>query len=641
MASVASLLGNQYEPTAIFSFEFFKRNPVTKMPDPNQRLGEIFFLLPPESYSLSEGYKISITKTAGGAWIDDFGNDFKKLRLSGSLYSYYQGYPPDSAPSNSQGEKNIFKRAGKKLLDAGKSALSGAVQSAQALGGSIANEFGVDVPGLKGLSGLEELFRLRYVLSRFRDAWISGDKDKTFTPRYKGTAKEEVVTNLESLQKNGGGFSNNVAIIYHDYDEDNHYDVIFDNFTISRDKSDPFTANYSIELTAIREFFFAFVNVGVLSQKVSPYQAVAQVLQTFDNALSAVRALVNIPKEIAKKVVDLLAIGDEIKRKVNAFSTGVTSDWKSFTSFLKNFNIESKKTLDDLLVFAYGQNALDTKNELLRPSEKNNASISAFQSLSHGGSGLRGTGAFFSDSAPNGNRSSDENKTITDDSFNTSVDPSPDKIYSEQNSSLYVVKQGDTAQGIALNFYGDAGKASIILEINGLFNYQFQDGSLVGMSIIIPGISSGVGVPNNKNLVYYERVNGMTPEEQTNQMLGTDFSLDENRGFESDGTGDLGMVFGQDCFYENLQDRLNFEYGTLAPFDPGWGTLAEAGQPPFKAGLLKIIDSIEEQINRDPRTKSAFVDRNNVLIEGDKVLIQIYITPISGTQQIFSKTIGG
>ena len=90
MAFVGDLF--KYTPTGAFSFAIHPRNPLTGKASPIP-VYESFFLLPPESYSMKEGYKVTVNKTINGAWVDDFGNDVKKISLKGSLYSYYFGVP--------------------------------------------------------------------------------------------------------------------------------------------------------------------------------------------------------------------------------------------------------------------------------------------------------------------------------------------------------------------------------------------------------------------------------------------------------------------------------------------------------------------------------------------------------------------
>ena len=184
--------------SGIFSFEFRTRNPKT-----NQLgawLSEFFFLLPPEEYSIQEGYKATITKTISDAWVDDFGNDIKQIKLSGSLYSYY-------------------------------------------LGNTLNNE---KIPINTGISGLDEIFKLRYIVSRFRDPYTINNESSL-----KSAFPE--INSLMAIITTSKPTYDNIGIIYHDYDDNNHYEIIFTNFTMSRSKNDPYTINYVIEMKTLKE----------------------------------------------------------------------------------------------------------------------------------------------------------------------------------------------------------------------------------------------------------------------------------------------------------------------------------------------------------------------------------------------------
>lgn len=646
MAGLASIFGTAYEPTAAFSFEFIDRTQGTTIGK------EIFFLLPPEEYSMTEGYRVTLTKTAGGGWIDDFGNDFKKIRLAGSLYSYYIG-----SPSTYYQKKPTLKQESSGLIDkklsrrdsanifqrVGGQALNQLTQAGKGLASSILYDVGLNIPGLSNMSGLEEFFRLRYVVSRFRDEYIDPNTKKAYG--YVLGKKYADLQELEKLAKKRTRFYDTVIVVYHDYDDDNHYEVIFDNFQMSRSKSDPFTINYTIEMTALRLWRCWGYNAITKSvRKENPFQIVGEFKTAYAAVLESMRNIMALPNTIARTITSLYTGCLDMYNYFVDFTNGVSSDWNRFTQYIDELKKKNADFLNSTMTYAFGvpydQFLQETKNiqDLTEPVNLSNIYIDTLATLDYNAlllSHMKGTEKYYSNEEKTKVFKTDE-KVLSDTDFNTDAQSSDDNVFLTQGKSYYQVQQGDNLQTLAMKFYNDYEKASIISQTNDLTNRDFENEAMVGKSIVIPLLTK-VSVPlMTENLVYFRRLAVATPVERKLQILGGDIKLDQNREIHADGSGDLLMIFGEDAYLANVMDRLSFETGTLAPVHPEWGVLVNSGGIPAEIMLSRIYENIEDQINQDPRTEIGSIDRDNATLTGDVLNLLVNLKPYEGAEVTFN-----
>jgi len=619
--SLAKILGTAYEPTAAFSFEFFRRDPSNRSNWFPNHLGEIFFLLPPEEYSLTEGYRVNITKTASGGWIDDFGNDFKQLRLTGSLYSYYSGYPvtkPNVAAGALSGPKDFAKKVGSKVLQQGKRLVE-----------SVANEFGVSIPGLKGLSGLEEFFKLRWMLSRFRDEITgeSGEKSKVSPPE---SLENETIIGIADEP-----LFDSIMLVYHDYDDNNHFEVILNNFTMRRSKSDPFTINYVIEMTCVRTYNSIYLGEGKIMTKENPSAIISEFKDTFNDVLDTLSAIANIPNSIMDIYDDLISAGESLKLDLERFESNVTSNWNKFVSRINGVQ-EKASEMEELLYTTTSGLEIDelsSEDEQL-PEDYLNIQ-SGLDDLQLALANLNGIELYYS-ADENESTFNIEETILENTDFESDAEEKQGNIFTRKNQVYYIVIQGDTLPNLGYKFYGDYEKASIIAKANGLTHFSFENDEMVGVTIVIPLESRKPSKLLDNNLVYYRKLKQATPRERQLQLLGNDFRLNEDREIVVDGSGDFSLVYGEECYKANIDDRLSFSRGILNPIHPSWGIDSNIGDAPSTIVLTKAIDNIEGQVLSDPRTQKAFIDRNNIELNGDVTKIILHYKPFSGSESILN-----
>lgn len=622
--SLLSSLGLEFQPTAAYSFEFFTRDEKTKKP--SNRLTEVFFLLPPEEYSMEEGYRINITKTSAGGWIDDFGNDFKTLKLSGSLYSYYTGYPASvSNLSGSQGGiKDFVKRTADNVVQSAKGVARSATQ--------FLDVFGISIPGLRAISGLDEFFKLRYIVSRFRDEVISEQHGKE-TSKLSKVFPE--VQEIILASKEGRMLYDKIAIIFHDYDDNNHYEVIFNKFSTRRAKDDPFTLLYDIEMVCVREIKGAYLGLGksVKREKASEY--LTEIRKTFDEVLDNIRTIVNIPLEVLDSFLELKTLVEDLYSDFISFTKNISSDFTYFQSKISNIITKNDSLMEDSFTFTTGKPLDDLKNETynLTPDYENVIPIIGLtESNKEFFSQLSGTDKYlvYEDNQKVFNTA---NKALSDIDFNVDSQAQSDNVFLTRDEIYYIVQQGDTLPILANKFYGDYEKSNIIAESNSLTNRDFENGNMIGKSIIIPLTFRTSSSLINNNLIYFRKLKISTLIERQKQLLGSDIKLNDNREVVADGTGDLAMEYGEDCYLENVSDRLKFKAGTLSPIHPSWGLSIAIGEAPLPIALTKIFDNIEEQILSDPRTQYARVDRDNADIIADNIYIPLYLKAYSAEEK--------
>lgn len=200
MKQTIQKLYGEYEPTGIYSFEFINQF--------GTRITEIVMMLPPESVTVSEGQRGELIPTIGGGYYCDYGNEFKEINITGSLYFHYVG---------SRNNPVAFR------------------------------------PADMLVSGYQEFVKLRYALIRYRDYTLTPNAKKT-SPEFFGEALADVQALKEYAGKHQNVLATKVEMVFHDYDYDEHYKVKLEKFDVSRDKSDPFSARYTIQLKAYERY---------------------------------------------------------------------------------------------------------------------------------------------------------------------------------------------------------------------------------------------------------------------------------------------------------------------------------------------------------------------------------------------------
>lgn len=205
-----------YEATSAYSFEFRKRN--------GDRITEIFLLLPPSSVAVSEPQLAELVPTLTGGFISDYGQAFKSIHISGQCHFYYVGTP----------------------------------RTNQDQGGNVNGQ-------PEFIDGFSEFLKLRFMLSRYRDYAMTEDA-KLLAPDF--SLQELSSVNAlktwvnQQIEDGDGALADEVELIWHDYDYDDHFQVKVQEFSMNRDARDPWTVLYDVTLQA-----YNGDNAGTVSMK--------------------------------------------------------------------------------------------------------------------------------------------------------------------------------------------------------------------------------------------------------------------------------------------------------------------------------------------------------------------------------------
>lgn len=206
--SVAELLlalHGHYEPTGVYSFEF-------KQKGDGKKITEIFLILPPESVKFTEPQRSMLMPTLTGGYYVDYGNEFKEISISGSSHFYYAG-----------SSRNPSKEYGRTL--------------------SLGLEEYID--------GYSEFLKLRFMLSRYRDYTLTKNgKLKTSEFGGKELASTKALKNFvnKQIESGKGALADQIDVIFHDYDYDDHWYVRINSLSMSRSKDDPWTVTYNLSM---------------------------------------------------------------------------------------------------------------------------------------------------------------------------------------------------------------------------------------------------------------------------------------------------------------------------------------------------------------------------------------------------------
>lgn len=241
VATILKALAGNYSATGLYSFEFRDRNNLT--------ITEIVLLLPPEQVDVSEPRRSTLTPTLKGGYIADFGNEFKSYVVKGSCHFFYAG---------------TTARPG---LQAGRS-------------GSTPEDF---------IDGYDEFVKLRFMLSRYRDYTLT-ERDRFRGPLF---LKQELAA-VELLRQRialntgigRGALADQIEVVWHDYDADDHYFVHINEFSTSQSKADPWTIQWTCTMQGYRTDTNRFSQkfAGAVTKKAPILERIREVKIMFDNS---------------------------------------------------------------------------------------------------------------------------------------------------------------------------------------------------------------------------------------------------------------------------------------------------------------------------------------------------------------------
>lgn len=194
----------------------------------------------------------------------------------------------------------------------------------------------------------------------------------------------------------------------------------------------------------------------------------------------------------------------------------------------------------------------------------------------------------------------------------------------------YTLTSNDTWESLALKFYNDASKASLLSSFNNQKLYA-QNGSSDAIGSM-PAAGSTVYIPVLEISGGFDGTNEVYNQPDIVDNYGKDIEIDST-GDLSVHNGDFAETEGVETLLQGIINRLCTTLGTRLR-DTVYGIKTNIGST--ESGIqMAIASSIEDTLLADPRVKS--VDSIEYSGSGDKLSVSVSFTDINDNQN----TVGG
>ncbi len=566
--------------TGLYSFEFVDatRNPIT----------EIFFMIPPKTKSVEEPTRSSTIPTLGGNYNLDAGNGTKNITIGGELCFPYVGSPDNPiAPDNTNLEHT--------------------------------------------LNGFDEFFKLRWMLLRYRDYTMCRNQKLTIPISLLSKSPQILALYTavsKRMSKKIGALYDQVQLIFHDYDMDDHYYCRVAKFSSNQSDSKYLAISYTIQIECTEPATKYNISGGETA-KPETNQLVYDFTNllgdiNFAEYLDSIQADIGYNSNILVNAEIVSSQIDKIAEENNNIQAGKTTAATNIPTYVNTLlNAVTYAMADFVSTFLtpaqqvqYDAGTL-TLDEIVSPDLLN--FYNTLQKIKLYAISLQGV----VNCIPLQNElrfyANANNYVLTSEQFDNE-----DAIKIENDTSFfyYTVMNGDTARIIALRMLHDQEKYINILQINNISENDFIDGTLVGEKIKIPIISNVMSAGEN-NLVYESNIDDLN-----NFVYGKDIGTGLNGELKISSSGDLADIQGSENVIAQLQNRVTALKGSLNIFNPNWGAVAmDDGNMPYLVKVHRYLNDVVEQIQSDPRVESVFMDLSKLKFSGETISssIKVYL----------------
>lgn len=559
----------------LYSFEFVDKNRNT--------ITEIFFMIPPKTKNISEGTRSTVMPTLGGNYLTDGGNSTKKITLTGDLYFPYIGSPYNPVAPN-----NV---------------------------------------GLEGtIDGMTEFFKLRWMLIRYRDYTMSRNS-KMNIPIIPMSESPEIIVLYRKIARNMvrklGGLYDEIKLIFHDYDMDDHFFCKISNFSGNQTDSKYIAVEYSIELECYEPDTMQKI-IPVIQIKQSSNDSVNTINSqiqnlNFNDKFAAIQIAISYNTDFVSATVDIQNTINNINtenEKIQAGQSTVLTEIPIYTAALATNT--ANLLIDFISTFLSDANQILYFAGTLTIDEVVSLELFSFynliQKLKIYADSLQGVINSIVKQDEIRYYANADDYTLTTEQFD-----SADENIVENNTTFYFyeVTDGDTARTVALHELKDANKFVSILKINQISENDFIDGTLIGQKIKIPIDISAVS-RSDENLVYESNQNDIQKF-----LYGSDIATDINDRLLISPKGDLRVTDGIENAYNSVLKRMTNRKGSLNVFNPNWGTVAiDESNAPFLVKIDRYLTDLISQMQEDPRVESAKMDLKKIKIDGETITTQ-------------------
>jgi hypothetical protein len=567
-------LYGEFTLTGLYSFEFANRG---------KKITEIFFMMPPQEKSVSESTRSTTNPTLSCNYNTDAGNATKKIDISGNLWFPIVGSPSNPVTADPSGNNDL-------------------------------------------IDGLTEFFKMRWMLIRYRDYTLTrGAKiDVPVIPMMLSNEITALYRKVSKLMKDGrGALYDEIQVIFHDYDMDDHWYCRIDEFSASQSASKYIAINYRISgegyeryvthtasPTQIKTTLNEEVNISNEQLQGIGYQ------ESLD-AIDPTKSITNVVMNNSDFYSNSLAITEAlaaINTENENIQAGNATPFDTLLGLLTNLvaSVESVQTeyINNLLTdtqqaaYAAGTLTIDSILDYTLLSFYNSLQkIKMFATNAIGAivsTPKQNTISFYANA---------DEYTLTSDQFDNTDNK---KIMNDSTFYYYTVQSGDTARTIAYRELGDTEKFIEILRLNNITESDLIDGTIIGTKIKIP-FDSASSVRSADNLVYEP------DDSDLNKFLhGSAIYTDVTNSMKPSPTGDIMGYSGIQVTYDSLFARLSNQKGSLNVFAPDWGVIPLGdGDAPLMVRIDKYLSDLVNQIQSDPRVESVNLDIKKLRLQGE------------------------
>ena len=576
--------------TGLYSFEFVDKNRNT--------ITEIFFMIPPKTKAMNEPTRSTTVPTLNGNYNLDAGNATKETTLTGDLYFPYVGSPDNPvAPDNSNLTNTI--------------------------------------------DGLNEFFKLRWMLIRYRDYTMT-KKAKITVPTSLLALSPQIAALYKAvskrMSKKVGALYDQIQIIFHDYDMNDHFFCRVASFASNQSDTKHLAASYTIQIECT-EPDTGRKGMEVKTAKKETNESINAITQYLID-IDFLTVVANIQNELGNNS-DLISPITSINSSIinissenDSIQAGKTTATTSIPIYISNIITQVGSLITALMTtFLTADQQTDYDAGTLTLDDIFDIDMitfyNALQKIKLYATAMQGV----INSIPKQNEirfySNANNYTLTEEQF--SGDESV--ISNDAGFYYYTVMAGDTARIVALRELHDPDKFINILQANDISENDFIDGTLIGQQIKIPIMLEAIS-KGDDNLVYESDTTDMDAF-----IYGKDLASDINNKLKVSATGDLQDIKGSDNVIEKVTKRLEKRKGSLNIFSPAWGTIAiDDSNAPFLVKIDRYLTDVIDQIQSDPRIDYVKLDMNKIKLSGETISasIQVFLT---GTDEFREVTI--